>query len=42
MSLPAVFGTTLETVPWPGAYLGADPSLSVKRSCGFRSPLGAG
>jgi tetratricopeptide (TPR) repeat protein len=25
LSLPAVFGTTLETVPWPGAYLGADP-----------------
>ena len=25
MSLPAVFGTTVETVPWPGAYLGADP-----------------
>ncbi len=25
MSLPAVFGTTMETVPWPGAYLGADP-----------------
>jgi len=24
MSLPAVFGTTIETVPWPGAYLGAD------------------
>jgi tetratricopeptide (TPR) repeat protein len=24
MSLPAVFRTTFETVPWPGAYLGAD------------------
>jgi len=24
MSLPAVFGTTPETVPWPGAYLGAE------------------
>ncbi|HEY1803208.1 MAG TPA: tetratricopeptide repeat protein [Terracidiphilus sp.] len=24
MSLPAVFGTTIETVPWMGAYLGAD------------------
>ena len=24
MSLPAVFGTTVETVPWPGAYLGAE------------------
>ncbi len=25
MSLPAVFGTTVETVPWAGAYLGAEP-----------------
>jgi tetratricopeptide (TPR) repeat protein len=24
LSLPAVFGTTLETVPWPGVYLGAE------------------
>ncbi len=24
MSLPAIFGTTVETVPWHGAYLGAD------------------
>lgn len=27
MSLPAVFGTKIETVPWPGPYLGADPEL---------------
>ena len=27
MSLPAVFGTTMETVPWTGAYLGADEEL---------------
>jgi tetratricopeptide (TPR) repeat protein len=27
MSLPAVFGTTVETVPWTGAYLGADEEL---------------
>ena len=27
MSLPAVFGTTPERVPWPGAYLAADPEL---------------
>jgi tetratricopeptide (TPR) repeat protein len=27
MSLPAVFGTTLDTVPWTGAYLGADEEL---------------
>lgn len=26
MSLPAVFGTTLDTVPWPGAYLSAVPA----------------
>jgi len=29
MSLPAVFGTTVETVPWPGAYLFADPELAA-------------
>jgi hypothetical protein len=27
MSLPAVFETTTDTVPWPGAYLGADSAL---------------
>jgi tetratricopeptide (TPR) repeat protein len=27
MSLPAVFGSTVETVPWPGAYLAADHDL---------------
>ena len=27
MSLPAVFGTTVQTVPWTGAYLGADEEL---------------
>jgi len=31
MSLPAIFGTTVETVPWPGAYLGADPELAADR-----------
>jgi tetratricopeptide (TPR) repeat protein len=25
MSLPALFGTTVDTVPWPGPYLSADP-----------------
>jgi tetratricopeptide (TPR) repeat protein len=30
MSLPMVFGTTLQTVPWFGAYLGADPELTVE------------
>jgi hypothetical protein len=33
MSLPAIFGTTVETVPLPGAYLGADRDLvSEKRA----------
>lgn len=27
MSLPAVFRTTVDSVPWPGAYLGANPNL---------------
>ncbi|MGA8781864.1 MAG: tetratricopeptide repeat protein [Terracidiphilus sp.] len=31
MSLPAVFQTTVETVPWTGAYLGADPELAAER-----------
>jgi tetratricopeptide (TPR) repeat protein len=39
MSLPAVFGTTLETVPWPGAYLGAEPGTAAEK---LRQFLGAG
>jgi tetratricopeptide (TPR) repeat protein len=31
MSLPSVFGTTIETVPWQGAYLGADPALAQQK-----------
>ncbi|MGC1464062.1 MAG: tetratricopeptide repeat protein [Terracidiphilus sp.] len=31
MSLPAVFGTTVETVPWPGAYLGAEPGTAAEK-----------
>jgi len=31
MSLPAVFGTTVETVPWPGAYLGAEPEATAAK-----------
>jgi len=31
MSLPAVFETTIDTVPWPGAYLAADPELAFER-----------
>lgn len=29
LSLPALFGTTPETVPWPGAYLGPMPNTST-------------
>ena len=35
MSLPAVFGTTVETVPWPGAYLGADPAIALDKRVQF-------
>jgi tetratricopeptide (TPR) repeat protein len=31
MSLPSVFATTMETVPWPGAYLGAEPGAAVEK-----------
>ena len=31
LSLPSVFGTTVETVPWQGAYLGADPELAAEK-----------
>jgi tetratricopeptide (TPR) repeat protein len=31
LSLPAVFETTVDTVPWPGAYLGADAELALAR-----------
>jgi hypothetical protein len=36
LSLPAVFGSTVETVPWPGAYLGADPNLALEKR--WRTP----
>jgi tetratricopeptide (TPR) repeat protein len=32
LSLPAVFGTTPETVPWQGAYLGAELELIAKKA----------
>jgi tetratricopeptide (TPR) repeat protein len=39
MSLPAVFGTTPETVPWSGAYLGAlGPSVRQSLSLQSLSP----
>jgi tetratricopeptide (TPR) repeat protein len=31
MSLPAVFGTTVDTVPWTGAYLGTDRKIAFER-----------
>jgi tetratricopeptide (TPR) repeat protein len=31
LSLPAVFDTRVETVPWPGAYLDADPQLAIEK-----------
>ena len=31
MSLPAVFRTTVDSVPWTGAYLGADPALAREK-----------
>jgi len=40
MSLPAVFGTTPETVPWQGAYLGAERELVAKRAAELE--IGAG
>jgi len=42
MSLPAVFASTIETVPWPGAYLGADhDEMTAKRQIFPNSHNGA-
>ena len=35
MSLPAVFETTVDTVPWPGAYLGADPEAIAEKRASY-------
>jgi tetratricopeptide (TPR) repeat protein len=35
LSLPAVFATTVETVPWPGAYLGASQELAFEKRTQF-------
>ena len=40
MSLPAVFRTTVETVPWPGAYLGAEPAESAGKRRVFATAEG--
>jgi tetratricopeptide (TPR) repeat protein len=37
MSLPAVFGTTVETVPWAGAYLGAEAGATEGKRRQFPS-----
>jgi len=37
LSLPAVFETTPDTVPWPGAYLAADPELALEKRSLFPS-----
>jgi len=37
MSLPAVFGTALETVPWWGPYLGAEPELTAEQEAKLRN-----
>ena len=42
MSLPAVFGTTVETVPWTGAYLGADEELVREKRRQFAAILADG
>jgi tetratricopeptide (TPR) repeat protein len=36
LSLPAIFGTTIDTVPWPGAYLAADADLAFDKQ--FQTP----
>ncbi len=36
MSLPAIFRTVVETVPWSGAYLAADPELSFEKRVRFQ------
>lgn len=37
MSLPAVFGTTVDTVPWRGAYLAAEPAAVEQKRAAFPS-----
>ena len=35
LSLPAVFGSTVDSVPWPGAYLGVDPEAVAEKRAAF-------
>jgi hypothetical protein len=37
LSLPAVFQTRVDTVPWEGAYLGAEPDSAAEKWAQFRS-----
>jgi tetratricopeptide (TPR) repeat protein len=37
LSLPAVFRTSIDTVPWEGAYLGADAKLAAEKLARFAS-----
>jgi tetratricopeptide (TPR) repeat protein len=37
MSLPAVFATTVETVPWTGPYLDADPDEAREKRIAFHN-----
>lgn len=37
MSLPAIFSTTVATVPWPGAYLRAEPDAARQKLADFPS-----
>jgi Tfp pilus assembly protein PilF len=39
MSLPAVFHTTVDTVPWRGPYLGADPELVQRKLAEFPNTI---
>jgi tetratricopeptide (TPR) repeat protein len=39
LSLPAIFGTTVETVPWPGAYLSADHATVLEKWAQFHSVM---
>lgn len=41
MTLPAVFGTTVETTPWYGAYISAEPEL-VQEKLHLFPPAGLG
>jgi tetratricopeptide (TPR) repeat protein len=38
LSLPAVFGTTVVSVPWTGAYLEADPELAAAKLVALAGP----